>query len=58
MPALESRRKAGVSLSCSLICGNIVSGSAVGITAKLLSIAVRLCLGVAGTGSSRLALWP
>src|SRR6476646_7579551 len=56
MPAFESRRKAGASLSCSRICGNKVSGSAVGTTAKPLSIAVRLSCGLAGTGSFRLAL--
>src|SRR3954468_14588360 len=53
--ALESRRKAGASLSCSRICGNSIIGSGVATAAKPLSIAVRLCRGVAGTGSFRLA---
>src|SRR4051812_47145578 len=57
MPTLESRRKAGASLSCSRICGNSVRGSAVGMTAKPLSIATRFWRGVSGTGSLRLAFW-
>src|SRR3954468_10308375 len=55
--ALESRRKAGASLSCSRICGNSIMGWGVATAAKPLSIAVRLCRGVAGTGSFRLAAW-